>query len=218
MTTKSRFLTSCLALAMVSVAEALPVINASFEAGNFGFSSDYTYAPLGNSTEGEYTVRSDPQNWNGAFVNFGDHTTGSGQMLVVNGATSGSNALWRETFIVSAGTSYDFSAWAGTAVGGGPASLLLRVDGTVVGPAFTLPNNPGAWVSWSTSWTAVAGGTSTVEIVNSNLSVFPNDFYIDDIAISDRLPASPVPDISSTGMLLALPLCLLMMARRRRIA
>lgn len=36
------------------------VINGDFEDGFTGFTSQYTYAPGGNSTEGQFTVRSDP--------------------------------------------------------------------------------------------------------------------------------------------------------------
>src|SRR5688572_29956803 len=79
--------------------------NADFEAGNVGFVSDYQFADA-NSAEGQFTVRSDPQNWNGEFVNFGDHTAGAGNMLVVNGATSGSPAIWRQTTSVQTNTAY----------------------------------------------------------------------------------------------------------------
>jgi hypothetical protein len=65
------------------------ITNGDFEARNSGFTSQYTFAPGGNSTEGEYTVRADPQHWNGAFNATPDHTAGTGNMLVVNGATSG---------------------------------------------------------------------------------------------------------------------------------
>ncbi len=78
---------------LVSQAYGAIIINGDFEAGNSGFTSQYTYAPGSNTTEGEYTVRADPQNWNGAFAATPDHTSGSGNMLVVNGATSGYSIL-----------------------------------------------------------------------------------------------------------------------------
>jgi hypothetical protein len=77
-----------LAIVTLRRVQAQTFINADFSAGNLGFSSDYQFADI-NSDEGQFTVQSDPQNWNAAFVNFGDHTTGNGKMLIVNGATSG---------------------------------------------------------------------------------------------------------------------------------
>ena len=163
--------------------------NADFEAGNVGFASDYEYQfDTPNWGEGQYTVRSDPQNWNGAFVNYGDHTTGTGKMLIVNGATSGSPAVWRETISITPNTSYRFQAWTGTAVSGGPANLFLKVDGVQIGSSFVLPDDPGTWVRWEQSWTSSASVTATFEIINANTSRFPNDFYLDDIGLFKTQP------------------------------
>jgi hypothetical protein len=76
-----------------------------------------------------------------------------------------------------------FLAWTGTAVAGGPANLLLRVNGVQIGPSFELPNGTGSWVLWEQPWTSSIYATATFEIVNANTSRFPNDFYIDDIAL-----------------------------------
>jgi hypothetical protein len=163
--------------------------NADFEAGNVGFASDYEYQfDTPNWGEGQYTVRNDPQNWNGAFVNYGDHTTVTGTMLIVNGATSGSPAVWRETISITPHTSYRFQAWTGTAVSGGPANLLLKVDGVQIGSSFVLPDDPGTWVRWEQSWTSSATATATFEIINANTSRFPNDFYLDDIGLFKSPP------------------------------
>ena len=156
--------------------------NADFETGNFGFASDYQFAGS-NTDEGQFTVRSDPQNWNGEFINFGDHTTGTGKMLVVNGATSGGPAVWRQTIAVQTNTAYGFRVWTGTAVAGGPANLLLKVDGNQIGSSFVLPDEPGVWVLWEQPWTSSSDATATFEIINANTSRFPNDFYLDDIGL-----------------------------------
>ncbi len=161
--------------------------NADFEAGNLGFASDYQFADA-NSAEGQFTVRSDPQNWNQEFANFGDHTTGTGKMLVVNGATATNPAVWRQTSAIASNTAYRFQAWVGTAVAGGPANLLLLVNGVPAGPSFVLPDAPGSWVLWEQPWTSSAGGNYTFEIINANTSRFPNDFYLDDIGLLQAWP------------------------------
>jgi hypothetical protein len=175
------------AVAGLSPSHGQAFANADFEAGNLGFASDYQFA-VGNSAEGQFTVRSDPQNWNGEFVNFGDHTTGAGKMLVVNGATSGSPAIWRQTISVQTNSAYRFQAWAGTAVAGGPANLVLRIDGAQIGASFVLPDVPGSWVLWEQSWSSSTNTAATCEIVNANTSRFPNDFYLDDIRLLEALP------------------------------
>jgi hypothetical protein len=64
---------------------ANPVCNGDFSAGNSSFTSEYSYSPSGLGAEGTFAVASDPSSLNGAWPVMGDHTNGSGQMMVVNG-------------------------------------------------------------------------------------------------------------------------------------
>lgn len=163
--------------------------NPGFESGNTGFSSDYVFA-TGNSSEGQYTVSSTPNTFNSAFFNIPDHTSGTGEYMVINGATSGSPAVWRQTVSVVPSQTYKFSVWTSTAVSGGPAVLQLKVNGSNVGSTFTLNNNTGTWDEWMVTWNSGAATSGTFEIVNSNLSTFPNDFYLDDVSAVVPEPAT----------------------------
>jgi hypothetical protein len=176
------------------------VLNGDFESGNTAFTSQYTFAPGSNTTQGEYTVRSDPQNWNIAFAATPDHTSGAGNMLVVNGATSGDLFLWRQSVSVTTSTSYDFSAWVSTAVSGGPAVLTVEVNGIQLGSSFTAPDDPGSWSNWTVDWNSSSATTADIRIFNSNLSTFPNDFYVDDISFA---VAVPEPSAFALGCLAA---------------
>ncbi len=201
--------TSLVGLAALSLGQNL-VVNPDFSAGFSGFASDYEYAPAGNTAEGQFTVRSDPQNWNGEFAPTGDHTTGTGNMLIVNGATDGSPAAWRETLTVSLGATYNFGVWVSTAVAGGPADLIVKVNGTQLGASFTAPEETGTWVSLTRQWNSGASTSALIEIVDTNLNRFPNDFYIDDVSFG----AVPEP-ISLAG--LGLGIYVLCLKRRSRI-
>ena len=203
--------------------EAGLVLNGDFEAGNTGFTSGYAYSPGFNNTEGQYTVRTDPQNWNGAFFAMPDHTFGGpsqlGNMLVVNGATSGSPSVWQQVVSVTANTDYDFSMWVSTAVAGGPASLVASINGVDLGASFTAPASPGSWIQLLRSWNSGASTTADIKIVNGNLSVFPNDFYIDDISFESQ-GAAAVPEPSSLMMFafLAITVAVHQVRRQRRAA
>jgi len=174
------------------------VKNGGFEAGTNGFKSDYTYAPSWNTTEGEFTVRSDPQNWNGEFAATPDHTSGTGMVLVVNGATSPTSVVWEETVTVSPFTAYQFQAWLSSAVAGGPAKLIVKVNGVQVGPSTFAPDNPGVWRPFARSWDSGSATNATIRIYDVNLDVFPNDFYLDDIAFQTE-PTTPFLKIGMRG-------------------
>ena len=59
--------------------------NGNFNLGNTGFTSQYFYTS-NNTTEGEYYVGTNPSAWYFAHYACGDHTTGNGNMLLVNGS------------------------------------------------------------------------------------------------------------------------------------
>jgi hypothetical protein len=193
-----------LTLALIVLLTSCPVVSASlvngdFSAGNSGFLTEYNFV-IFNGTEGEYTVRSDPQNWNHSFVPTPDHTTGGGPMLIVNGATFGSPSFWEQTTAVMPGAAYDFSAWISSAVADGPAELLVEINGTVIGSSFQAPLVTGTWQPLSRIWNSGPSDSATIRLINSNLSVYPNDFYVDDISFV------PVPEPSTMAILAGLAL------------
>ena len=169
-----------MSFALASLSQA-GIINGHFEGGNVGFTSEYTYAPAINTTEGEYTVRSDPQNWNGKFAATPDHTSGFGNMLVVNGATQANLYFWQQEVSVLPSTVYTFSAWVSSAVAGGPADLVLKINDVTVGPSFTAPYETGNWDIWIQTWNSGVNSVADLQIYNTDLSWYPNDFYVDDI-------------------------------------
>ncbi len=67
------------------------ITNGDFESGNTGFTTEYTYldpSKTGTWTLGPeymYTVGTDPHLYHSAWASFGDHTSGSGKMMIVNG-------------------------------------------------------------------------------------------------------------------------------------
>lgn len=197
---KFRILPGVAVIALVcSSASAGLIVNGDFEGGNTGFTSDYVYAPALNTTEGQYTVRSDPRNWNASFAPTGDHTSGSGQMLVVNGAPNSSLVVWQQIVAVTPNTDYDFSMWVSSAVSNGPASLEVSINGALLGSPFAAPGLTGFWDEFSEAWNSGASNTAQITIIDGNLAVFPNDFYIDDISFASQSPAS-VPEPASMLM------------------
>ncbi len=161
--------------------------NGDFEYGTTGFTSQYTYSAL-NTIEGQYTVGNNPQAWNGALGSFGDHTTGTGNMLILNGAPVANQSLWCKTLAVSPNTDYAFSAWIMNAnvwgAASNPPTLQFSINGNLLGTPFTSSTTAGLWQQFYQTWNSGLSTTANICIVNQNTIIAGNDFAIDDISFS----------------------------------
>jgi hypothetical protein len=187
--------------------EAGLVVNGSFETGNIGFASEHSFA-VSNTGEGQYGIGPNPITWFTTFSSFGDHTSGSGNMMYVNGSTSPA-VVWRQSVAVQAGSSYEFSGWVASMYSGSPASLRLSINGIVVGDAWEPSTTVGVWTGFSTTWNSGLQSTAILEINNTNTSFDGNDFALDDLSFHST---SAVPEPSS--WVLASIGCLAFYARR----
>ena len=204
----------CSATAGYSVSTEL-VVNGNFSTGNTGFThSTYGYrADVAGNTElnpeGLYGVGPDPQAYHSNFWGR-DHTTGSGNFMIVNGYPgSPQPVVWATTVNVTPGTSYYFSAWAlSLNSAGNYANLQFQVNGSLVGTTAPLParaeNNtpPFNWIQFYGTWTAPAGVFSVpIEIVDLQTAASGNDFGLDDISFATLapLPAVIAPTTNAGG-------------------
>ena len=211
-----------LAVAFVSGAHAATVFSDDFESGAISGTSAYTLLPSGLTAPGDYGVVSDPSTAfaNGYLSSF-DHTVGTanGHMEFFDGAAS-PVAIWSQTAVLTAGTSYTFDYWATWSVvappvrapssGGNPLAPVtqLMIDGNAAG--FALQTD-STWATSSFTFVADHTGTYTFSIVDTNLVANANDGALDDIRLS-----SVVPEPASTSLLLAGLGALALAARRRR--
>lgn len=211
------------ALATLIIVAALPaaanaqnlVTNGDFEAGNSGFTSQYSYSPGGNSTEGQYTVRSNPFPWNGLFLSRGDHTTGTGLMYVGNGAPVAGQVVWQSGPIaISALTTYFFEAFTMnvcctpnyTGVNSDPNfTFRISLNGGAATDLATLTipaNQSGAWFGLSTSFGSGSATSVQLSLINANTTAGGNDFAVDDIILSTRSVVNAVPEPSTWALLI----------------
>ncbi|MDB5285024.1 MAG: domain containing protein [Bacteroidota bacterium] len=160
------------------------IVNGDFSAGNTGFSSGYAYTPPPNSSQGQYWVSTNAQTWNGGMATCGDHTTGTGNMLLVNGATTANVSFWCETVNVVPNTSYAFSTWLATLTASNPAQLQFSINGVLLGPVFTASATNCIWQQFYSVWNSGANTTATICVVNQNTIASGNDFALDDISFA----------------------------------
>jgi len=166
------------------------VINGDFESGNTGFTTGYTIGDLSNP--GGYAIGTNPSTAPGAFgdwCNCGDHTSGTGKMMIVNGATTASLTVWEEKVSVTPSTNYTFSYW-GAEVDHDSSSLphlSLTINGVVIGsstfPEFS-PDNGGQWQNYKFTWNSGSSQTADLVLVDLNTDASWNDFALDDISFT----------------------------------
>jgi gliding motility-associated-like protein len=159
------------------------ITNGDFSGGNTGFTSKYNFAPV-NTTEGEYFVGLNPQNWNASLSPCTDHTTGSGNMLLVNGAPLADVNVWNQTVTIAPNTNYAFSTWVQALWPPNPAQLSFSINGGTLGNLITASLPTCTWTQFYTTWNSGNNTSATISIVNKNTFVQGNDFALDDISFS----------------------------------
>jgi gliding motility-associated-like protein len=160
------------------------IVNGNFEAGNSGFTSDYVESPGNLIPEGVYEVLDNPQNSHPGFQPCDDHTSGSGNMMAVNGAGTPNLDVWCQTVPVMPNTQYAFSAWVTTLVAASPALLQFNINGAPLGPVFSAPNQTCVWQNYYATWNSGNNTSATICIVNQNTTLGGNDFALDDLAFA----------------------------------
>jgi gliding motility-associated-like protein len=178
------------------------LLNSDFSAGNVSFTSGYPYITP-DSNYGQYYIVQNPTQWdNPPFATHclaTDHTTGTGNMLVVDGATTPNVPVYCQTVNVSANTTYTFSLWAlSTFLGTYPYAVLdLRINSSSVS-VFNLTAPNCVWNQFSTIWNSGSASTANICLVDQNTNGTGNDFALDDLSFRKCVSCS-APQISLSG-------------------
>lgn len=160
------------------------ITNGDFSAGNTGFTSDYDYLPSSGTDPGKYNVGSNILSWHPGMANCGDHTTGTGNMLMVNGAGVPGEKVWSQTLTVLPNTQYAFSAWLQHITSVNPARLQFAINGTPIGTIFEANSTSCIWEQFYAQWHSGNNTTAVISIINQNIEEWGNDFALDDISFA----------------------------------
>ena len=160
------------------------VVNGNFDQGNVGFTSSYQYSS-NLYGEGTYYVDSDASLHHPDFVGHGHG--GTGNFMMVNGATSPGTNVWTEQISVQPNTNYAFSTWVCTLAGTSNevAWLQFSINGQQLGEIFTAPANMNEWRQFYELWNSGNSTTATITILNQNTVGSGNDFGLDDVSFCE---------------------------------
>ena len=174
------------------------ITNGDFSSGNSGFSSSYTYTPPPNTLEGQYWVGTGANTtvWNPGLSSAGDHTSGSGNYLLINGAAIAGVSVYCQTIPVIPSTNYSFSTWlSNLTIGATPsqlAQLQFYINGIPLGSIFTAPLAVNVWAQFAATWNSGVSTSANICIVNQSTSIAGNDFGLDDISFNECVLPCPV--------------------------
>ncbi len=158
------------------------VVNGNFDQGNVGFTSSYQY----NTDlfgEGTYYVDTDASLHHSDFVGHGHG--GSGNFMIINGATNPGTNVWTEQITVSPNTYYAFSTWVCTLHVGNEARLQFSINGQQLGDVFTAPASTNVWQQFYQIWYSGTNTSASITILNQNTNGSGNDFGLDDISFCE---------------------------------
>jgi gliding motility-associated-like protein len=185
--------------------------NGDFEMGDTLFTSDYSYGTGGTwgilSFAGTYAISTDPINTHTNFSSCGDHSSGNGNMMVVNGSELANAIIWSQTLDVQPNTNYQFSTWLMSVVSENPAQLQFAINGINFGATFSPGPVTCNWQQFAEVWNSGSNSLAIISIVNQNTAESGNDFAIDDVifyelcsytdSIQVNYVANPVFDLGS---------------------
>ena len=203
------------------VAHANLIANGDFSLGNTGFSSQYRYMSMQNVSEGVYAITSNPTELHSGATSYGDHTSGSGNMMVVNGATNPNVVIWEQSVAVLPSVDYVLSGWAaswghyGDGIDTSPARLQFFLNNSMIGGEFSVEKKNGVWAEFQWKFNSGSLTNLPLSIVDANLAYAPNDFSLDDLSLT--IAPTPIQEPSPL-MLLAAGLTGLAFSRQRFVS
>lgn len=167
--------------------------NGDFSQGNTLFNTGYTQVanpnPFGVQTS--YNIVTNPNAWFTAFASCGDNTTGTGNLMVFDGATdpTGNVIAWsnQNPVTVVPNTDYTFSYYVASASPDSPARLEVTINGVSQGLPVTAPGTTCLWTQVSYNWNSGSNTTANFAIYNRNFTDYGNDFALDDISFKETL-------------------------------
>lgn len=137
--------------------------------------------------EGVYLIGKQPNLYHPSFSRIRDHSSGNGNMMIVNGSPTNGTIVLKTTVSVEKDRIYAFSAWGVEVSDAHPAQFHFTINGTQLGSENTTLMDEGKhnnkWQQFYELWKA-DDDIAEISLVNLSTYVDGNDFAIDDISFA----------------------------------
>jgi hypothetical protein len=179
------------------------VVNGEFDNGNTGFTSNYTYTPIGDmcDTWGIYSIGKNiaqvgaPVGCNNAIWAVSDRNGPAGNFMLIDpsNATGVNDVIWGQTVSVCPNTDYVFSVWTknmyyaeANGYAGVDPNFQFSINGqTIPGANFTMPRQVKAdsakWIKVQGIWNSGSASSASLRVVNMIPGAYGNDLALDGI-------------------------------------
>jgi len=163
------------------------IINGDFEQGNQFFSSEYDYLPSKMTAHKSYCITKNPKSSYPKFDSCGDHTTGLGNAMLINGDSTGKRYFWGQTvYNLKKNTDYTFSYWITSVDTVNPPAIYIIFNGdTLKNNVFLGPKKSCHWYNMQLIWNSAGNDTVRILLTDFNRRYFGNDFAVDDISLQE---------------------------------
>ncbi|MFK7933610.1 MAG: gliding motility-associated C-terminal domain-containing protein [Saprospiraceae bacterium] len=159
--------------------------NPDFSAGNEGFESEYIFV-RSIFIQGVYGISTSAFDLNESyFSDCPDKTTGSGDMMVIDGSPQSDVNVWCQIVDVQPATDYAFSVWLTSVHPSNPAILQFSINDEQLGLPFRAGWEVCDWRRFYEIWHSNEATTAEICIVNQNTNPEGNDFALDDFAFQE---------------------------------
>ncbi len=178
------------------------VVNGDFESGNTGFSTEYAHG-TDMYLDQSYVITTNPHSAHVGASSYGDHTSGSGNMMAVNGDNVSifdpQPIVWEQTVSVAQNTSYHFSYWLSNWSVSPLAQIETSINGLAIGTAFA-PATNSVWGEVSHVWYSGLSTTANIQMKDIASAYGGNDFALDDISMHTPVPGAFLLGVLGLGV------------------
>jgi gliding motility-associated-like protein len=151
---------------------------------NISFTTDYDggSAPLSTA---EYIVASSSLNAGPSTADCKDHTTASGNMMLVRNDFTANAEIWGQTVTVLPNTTYMFSAWVQSLASPNNAQLQFSINGNKALDNITTAASTCTWTKHFIVWNSGNNTRAKFSILNKATAAGADDYFaIDDISLA----------------------------------
>ena len=157
------------------------IVNGNFSSGNSGFITNYAYDIIIDQAA-KYCINVNPVMCHNYAESYNDHTSGNGQMMIINGSTNSDTTVWQQMVSVTPNKDFLLTGWISSWYSNNPAKLRFFINNIQIGEDFVANMETAVWSQFSIIWNSGINKIAVIKIIDINTAASGNDFSLDDLS------------------------------------